>query len=132
MGRDAHRVTDAQSDQSPLAAILWGVVVALVTALLGAFLLALGLLFFERLQPTLSVFLAVALAAAAFGALWSSHRVGRGGLWVGAATGLTYALVAWGLSALLGLGPFQALGLLQALASAVVLGGVAGIIGVNL
>lgn len=121
-----------QGDRTMVPVVLWGVVVALAATAVGALVLALGLLLFDRLRPTPSVFLAVSLTAVAVGALWASRRMGRGGLWVGAATGLGYGLLAWVLGGIFGLGPASWLGILQAFVSAVVVGAVAGIIGVNL
>lgn len=102
-----------------------------VTALI-ALLLAVGLLLFDRLQPTASIFLAAALTATAIGALWAARRVGRGGLWVGGATGAGYALLAWAIAGLLHLEGLGLLGVLQGLAATIVVGALAGIIGVNL
>lgn len=113
-------------------AVLWGVVVALLATAAAALLLALALLIFDRLNPGTSAFLAVGLGSCALGSLYASHRAGRGGLWVGGATGLGYALLAWLLAGLFRAGSLTPLGVLQGLVAATVVGAVAGIVGVNL
>lgn len=121
-----------QEGRAAAPIIMWGIVVGLASAVLGALLLALGLLLFDELRPSTSAALAINLAAVAIGSLWASRRMARGGLWVGALTGLGYALVVWLLAALLRLGPLAPFAILQALVSAAVVGAVAGVIGVNL
>jgi putative membrane protein (TIGR04086 family) len=112
--------------------MVWGVVVALVATGLGALLLAIGLLLWAGLTPGPGILLAISLAAVAVGALWASRRAGHAGLLVGGAVGLGYALLSCVLAGVFHLGALSVPGLVQALAAAVVVGAVAGIIGVNL
>ncbi len=112
--------------------VLWGVVAALAITALGALALSIGLLLFDELSPSAGALLAISLTAVAAGALWGSRRVGHGGLWVGGAIGVGYAILAWALAGVFRFGALNLPGLVEALLAAAVVGAVAGIIGVNL
>lgn len=123
---------DDHEDNAMAPAVLWGIVVSLGAALLGALVLATAMRFVESLRPSPSSLLAIMLAAVAIGSLWASHRTGRAGLLAGGLTGLGFTLLGWLLVMIMQLGPLTLLGLLQALVAGAVVGAVAGIIGVNL
>lgn len=122
----------AETVGTALTAALWGVVAGVLVTMIAGLVMAFGLLLFADLRPSSSIFLATALSSVAVGALLASRRVGRGGLWVGALTGVGYAVLVWVLSGMLNLGPLTGIGILQAVVSAALVGAVAGVIGVNL
>lgn len=105
---------------------------ALLATGMAALLFAVALLATEHLQPTAGALLAVSLVGVALGSLWASHRAGRSGLWLGAGVGLSYGMLACLLAGVLQLGPLRLIGAVQGILSGMVVGAVAGIIGVNL